>query len=82
MSDHIDTGGPAFPCMPPQDTAAGIAVGYPFPDSGMTIRDYFAAKAITGFLRAGDDSLVSADDVAAEAYKLADAMLRARKGGA
>ena len=38
-----NNGGPAFPCMPPQDSGAGSAVGYPFPDQGMTLRDYFAA---------------------------------------
>lgn len=42
------------------------------------LRDYFAAQAIAGFLRQSDDGFTSADDVAAEAYKLADAMIRAR----
>ena len=46
MSAPIDNGGSAFPCMPPQDTAAGVATGYPYPEAGMTLRDYFAAKAM------------------------------------
>lgn len=41
-------GGAAFPVLPPQDTAAGIATGYPYPEAGMTLRDYFAAKALPG----------------------------------
>lgn len=36
------TGGAAFPVLPPQDTAAGMAVGYPYPEPGMSLRDYFA----------------------------------------
>lgn len=35
----------AFPLMPPQDTASGVAPGYPCPDPGMSLRDYFAAHA-------------------------------------
>ena len=35
----------AFPLMPPQDTAAGVAPGYPHPDAGMSLRDYFAVHA-------------------------------------
>lgn len=45
-----NNGGPALPCMPPQDTAAGFAVGYPYPDAGMTLRDYFAGRALQGLL--------------------------------
>lgn len=72
-----DNGGPAFPNMPPQDTAAGSATGYPYPDAGMTLRDYFAAKAmpeIYGRVEAGGFYRV-----AKLSYELADAMLKARK---
>lgn len=61
------TGGPAFPW--------GTVY------SGMTLRDYFAAKAIVGHLADGgwkcDQSHF--DDVAEGAYRLADAMLKARE---
>lgn len=40
-----NTGGPAFPVIPPL-TADGSASGYPYPGEGMTLRDYFAAKAM------------------------------------
>ena len=46
----------------------------------MTLRDYFAAKAMQGML-AGTltpDSLWSQDEVAETAYNMADAMLKAR----
>lgn len=33
-------GGSAFPVVPPTDAA-----GYPYPEAGMTLRDYFAAHA-------------------------------------
>ncbi len=48
----------------------------------MTLRDYFAAKAMQGMLSANGDSNgyleYEEETVAANAYKLADAMLRAR----
>lgn len=75
-------GGAAFPVLPPQDTAAGIATGYPYPEAGMTLRDYFAAKALPGVLymvaHGAHDAASSAEGCALEAYKLADAMLAVR----
>lgn len=43
----------AFPVMPPtgQDVV-GQASGYPYPETGMTLRDYFAAKAMNGLVSA------------------------------
>ena len=48
---------------------------------GMTLRDYFAAKALQGLL---SDTNVQAprSEFAAEAYAMADEMLRVREGGA
>ena len=45
---------------------------------GMTLRDYFAAKAMQGFA-ACDDDFPSVESVAINAYKWADAMLAARE---
>ena len=59
---------PAFPC--PQ--------GVPPSLGGMTLRDYFAAKAMQGFA-ACDDDFPSAEFVAINAYKWADAMMEARE---
>ena len=47
--------------------------------SGMTLRDYFAAKAMQSIIRAGISSAQYADD-AEQAYVIADAMLKARNG--
>ncbi|MCD9243349.1 hypothetical protein [Escherichia coli] len=45
---------------------------------GMTLRDYFAAKAMQGKL-SNPDWLASDERTATEAYEIADAMLRARE---
>ena len=45
------------------------------PQRGMTLRDYFAAKAMQGILFEGLDE----SETAKNAYAMADAMLKARK---
>ncbi len=60
--------------------------GYAFPHTnhhghkleGMTLRDYFAAKALQGLLAMDGSSEFRASDLAAAAYRSADAMLEAR----
>ncbi len=44
-------------------------------DQGMTLRDYFAAKALPFLMAAYEDM----DAIAGVAYKMADAMLKARE---
>lgn len=44
----------------------------------MTLRDYFAAKALQGLVADGVGSLMD-EELADWSYKLADAMLKARK---
>lgn len=47
-------------------------------ETGMTLRDYFAAKAMQGFL--ATVKVGCPDDlIAQDAYNLADAMMEARK---
>lgn len=73
MSDK-DTGGSAFP----------IDIESKQYGTGMTLRDYFAAKAIPvawdaydkGYFKGRFDD--SVDDIAKCAYQIADAMLKAR----
>jgi hypothetical protein len=72
------TGGAAFPCLPPEGAA-----GYPYPDSGMTLRDYFAAKAMQGMLAnpQSDYSPMTKSAVlgiSADAWAVADAMIAAK----
>ena len=63
-----DTGGPAFPVVIPLDQSAEFHMG-------MTLRDYFAAKAMQGLL----DAAMAECEIAKAAYEMADAMLKARQ---
>lgn len=67
-----ETGGPAFP------TSAHNTQEWA--SSGMTLRDYFAAKSMQA-IRAADwhEDMMSANDAAQIAYQDADAMMTARK---
>lgn len=65
-----DTGGPAFP---QQDDATG--------SEGMALRDYFAGKAMQGFItnhHARRSDLIDVPQLTKSAYDIADAMLKAR----
>jgi hypothetical protein len=62
---------PAFPCG---EQIRDSMIYQPEP--GMTLRDYFAAKAMQGFITGVDD--FDEDALAAASYRLADCMLRAR----
>lgn len=69
-------GGSAFP-IPAAETSEGRHA----PVRGMTLRDYFAAKAIGGLL-ADPNVKIGAneiDHVAELCYRMADAMIRARE---
>ena len=67
-----DNGGPAFPL------SFYDADGDRLTNSGMTLRDYFAAKAMQGYLAAPDCGL-DMEEVAAFSYKMAGHMLAARE---
>jgi len=60
-----DTGGPAFPW-----DGNG--------DDGMTLRDYFAAKAMAGMLAHEDSYIYQPIEIADKAYVIADAMIKER----
>ena len=65
-------GGPAFPCTDGSDTTY----------RGMTLRDYFAAKAVTAVISAimkDEGHNWTSKDFAREAYEIADSMLAARE---
>ena len=79
-----ETGGPAFPLHQHGTQTLGMHI------TGMTLRDYFAAKAMATMLPnydipslfeeildEGDKSMP--DLIAIDAYVMADAMLEARK---
>lgn len=79
MSKKND-GGYAFPMEATDATAWRDC------NQGMKLRDYFAAKALSGWLASYPESCThpivagNADEVAKHSYMLADAMLRAREG--
>ena len=62
-----ETGGPAFPVT--NDANVNNQMG-------MTLRDYFAAKAMQGLLAYG---WKTEENVAPKAYAMADAMLKQRE---
>lgn len=74
-----DNGGPAFPVDAEFDERRGEYVRHA--SSGMTLRDYFAAKAMASFLIANplQKSVCPMSDYAKDAYEIADAMLEARE---
>jgi hypothetical protein len=48
--------------------------------TGMTLRDYFAAKAMQGFM-GSSWNVKSFEDMARKAYQLADAMMKEKTNG-
>lgn len=65
-------GGPAFPVtLPAGERYTGHA-----PFDGMTLRDYFAAKAMQSFIDSGWEGF--GETVADAAYRMADDMLTER----
>ena len=73
MSNEINDGGPAFPVSLPGWGDNGA--------SGMTLRDYFAAKALPAITAGGTTGWAGKSDattLAERAYAIADAMLAER----
>ena len=78
MKDFIKDGGPAFPCEWDYINSNRAAA------NGMTLRDYFAAKAMHQFLHGavlpvGYDATKELALLSDRAYETADAMLKARE---
>ena len=68
----MTTNEPAFPSTN-QSPATGPEIYY-----GITIRDYFAAKAMQSYLLDKDRDSFTFEQWAAASYEMADAMLEAR----
>ena len=77
--NSTNTGGPAFPLEHSRTSSL---------HDGMTLRDYFAAKAMQGHIVASMSALAThyktnpdavSPLIAAAAYEMADAMLKARE---
>jgi hypothetical protein len=72
---HINRGGPVFP--QPQ-TYGEWADGSPWFE-GLSLRDYFAAKAMQSIIMSVDDKDDMSAPITESAYKWADAMMKARE---
>ena len=66
MSTVANTGGPAFPSHGSMGEVT---------QEGMTLRDYFAAKAMQGLM----DAAMPMPEIAQAAYQMADDMLKERE---
>ena len=74
--NYTKTGGPAFP----------LAIENQVLDDGMTLRDYFAARAMSimwdaydkGYCGLNNNDAPNTEIIAGGAYQMADAMLKAR----
>ena len=74
MSTQINDGGPAFPTTDPNYEQK-------YSGAGLSLRDYFAAKALLGILSAGREPQYGGSSMGGDAhaaYALADAMLAER----
>jgi hypothetical protein len=76
----INTGGYAFPQPDLYEDGNRIEIG----ESGMSLRDYFAAKALSGLCalnwqQAYNQHPPSAEEYAENAYCIAEAMIKARE---
>lgn len=77
-----DDGGPAFPHKPARrepvshSASQTIELIHPGDEPGMSLRDYFAAKAMQAIVSMRPNGVKTGD--IADAYYIADMMLRAR----
>jgi hypothetical protein len=74
MSTPINDGGPAFPHFKTNEQGKTELC----PQGGMTLRDYFAAKALNAFISL-PNTRGTETEFAVWSYAFADAMLAARK---
>lgn len=85
MTDKTNNGGPAFPSGYNRKTRRGHGEDWVLTDrvqpmhEGLSLRDYFAALAMQGYLTHEQAANSPEDVVAGWAYSMADAMLRARE---
>lgn len=75
---EINTGGPAFPTevWDYDEDGNGLSCS----EGGMTLRDYFAAKAMQAYCSHSNSSDWKPHEIAEDAYAMADAMMKARDG--
>jgi hypothetical protein len=72
-----NNGGPAFPRVPTLIEYSSGEVEFYSCEEGMSLRDYFAAAAIPALIQRGSPASNPHVDLAHEAYRIADEMLKA-----
>lgn len=71
---------PEYAAFPQVEMRDHYGMLVPYRQTGMTLRDYFAAQALNGLLACGEAHNEHTSSVtAAAAYQIADAMLAARE---
>ena len=71
---------PAFPLAFQEHDASGMPLAEMYAHDGMTLRDYFAAKAMQGLLASWDShSVEDFCELAEDAYSVADVMIAERE---
>jgi hypothetical protein len=78
VSALINDGGPAFPCVYYSEPIGSIGPQFTI-KGGMTLRDYFAGKALQGMIASCTQQNWQEEYAAKASYQLADAMLKARE---
>ena len=74
------TGGAAFPTPRFMVDDESRILGFSINTDGMSLRDYFAAKAMQGILSGyTHGSIPPTESLTPSSYKIADAMLKARE---
>jgi hypothetical protein len=69
---------PAFPNKGGRKFVQGNEVRISLPSDGMTLRDYFAAKSLSGYILHDECAACTCEEIAEAAYRMADAMLKER----
>jgi hypothetical protein len=73
MNTQNKDGGPAFPIAFRMNDKQVIL------EDGISVRDYFAGKALQGICASSPSDDCTDEYIAAESYRLANAMLKARE---
>jgi hypothetical protein len=80
MEDGMKDGGPAFPAPRDALNGEGPQTWRTTHENGMSLRDYFAAKAMQGLISGVKPfSPYDPEDIVSQAYATADAMLKERE---
>ena len=75
MSNAIDDGGPAFPCAERRFPDGELNE---YPEPGMTLLDYFAAKAMQSLILTNSEHSQTRGELAINAWVIADTMIEAK----